>query len=251
MGWSRDKKLYEKTAEFLTKRNIDFYLWFPVFSETGALKGLSPLVDFEGRQIINRGKHEEEDFSFCCPNSSENIEKILEIFEREFASIKFNGIFLDKIRYPSFANGNGQRTVFSCFCPHCRETYEKEQLDVELLKKALVCPTGLGGPSLLSGQTPMGISSYRGCGEYVFDNPVLSRFFEIKACIIFKSLERICRYFRDRNYGIGLDVFAPFLSPFVGQDLDAFSGLCDFIKPMMYRATVAPAGLPFETDALR
>ena len=64
------------------------------------------------------------------------------------------------------------------------------------------------------------------------------------------TTEHICAYFRERDYGIGFDVFAPFLSLYVGQNLPALSGLCDFIKPMMYRATNAPAGLPFETEAL-
>jgi hypothetical protein len=45
-------------------------------------------------------------------------------------------------------------------------------------------------------------------------------------------------------------VFAPFISTFVGQNLTTLSTLCDFLKPMMYRATHAPAGMPFETDAL-
>ena len=52
------------------------------------------------------------------------------------------------------------------------------------------------------------------------------------------------------GYKVGLDVFAPFMSYFVGQDIPALSRLCDFVKPMMYGATFAPAGLPFELEAL-
>jgi len=237
MGWALDKTLYEKTAVFLAKQNIDFYLWFPVFSETGALKDLNPLTDYMGKQIEYRTG---EDFSFCCPADPQNIEKILDIFDYEFSSISFNGVFLDRIRYPSFANDHGFNSVFSCFCPHCFKSYEKENFDIKHLKNTL------------SRQAcrPLVITEYCGSGKYVFEDSVFETFFSMKARIILDSLRRICRHFREKGYGIGFDVFAPFLSPFTGQDLAQLSALCDFIKPMMYRVTQAPAGLPFEAGAL-
>jgi len=237
MGWALDKTLYEKTAVFLAKQNIDFYLWFPVFSETGALKDLNPLIDFMGQRIEYRNG---EDFSFCCPGDTQNIEKILDIFDYEFSSVSFNGVFLDRIRYPSFANEHGFSSVFSCFCPHCLAIYEKENFDIDQLKNSLS----------LQARRPSVFTEYCGSGKYVFENSVLADFFCLKAGIIFDSLRRICRHFREKGYGIGFDVFAPFLSPFIGQDLEQLSGLCDFIKPMMYRVTNAPAGLPFEAGAL-
>jgi len=237
MGWALDKTLYEKTAEFLAKHNIDFYLWFPVFSETGALKDLSALTDFLGQRIEMRP---EEDFSFCCPGDSQNIEKILDIFDKEFSSVRFSGVFLDRIRYPSFGNAHGFNSVFSCFCPHCLEIYERKNFDINQLRNALSHPAC----------RPSVIKEYCGNGKYVFENTILEAFFSLKAGIILDSLRRICRHFRERGYGIGFDVFAPFLSPFVGQDLGQLSGLCDFIKPMMYRVTRAPAGLPFEAEVL-
>jgi len=237
MGWSLDYELYKKTAAFCNKQNIEFYLWFPVFSETGSIRDLAPLVDYKGQRVISGGENPDEDFSFCCPNNYQNIEKIIDIFESEFASIPFNGIFLDKIRYPSFANGQSPGNVYSCFCPECLKTFEDEKIDISLLKEKLC-------------NTPLDITHYKGNGEYLFNDKVINGFFIHKGNVIFKSLSRICGFFREKGLGIGLDVFAPFLSPFVGQDLHRLSGLCDFIKPMMYRATNAPAGLPLETEVL-
>ena len=236
MGWSTDKLLYEKTADLLAKKNIDFYLWFPVFSETGAIKNQSPLVDFNGQTLKYSSENPCEDFSFCCPNNPHNIENILAIFEEHFSSIPFNGVFLDKIRYPSFA----QRGVFTCSCRHCAAEYEKENFNTKQFKDEI--------SSLNS--VPLGITNYRAGGKYEFERPGISRFFSLKAGFIFHSMQKICLYFREKGLKIGFDVFAPFLSPFVGQDLQKLSGLCDFIKPMMYRLTNAPAGLPFETEAL-
>ena len=236
MGWSLDKSLYEKTAKFLAERKIDFYLWFPVFSETGDLKDLSHLMDFHGQRLKCKKGTE---FSFFCPNTL-NVKKILSIFEREFASIKFDGIFLDRMRYPSFGNNYGFDGVFSCFCPKCQTVYKRENFNIEKLKIALD----------ISHSASLALTGYQGNGNYLFRDPVVSDFFRVKADIIFKKMQQICMFFRQRNYGIGFDVFAPFMSPFVGQNLEKLSCLCDFIKPMMYRVTNAPAGMPFETESL-
>ncbi|MCL1812112.1 MAG: hypothetical protein FWG29_01170 [Treponema sp.] len=244
MGWSPDPYLYEKTASYLVKRNIDFYLWFPVFSENSALMKLGPLIDYKGEHTRSRGEHWDEDFIFCCPNNEQNTEKILDKFKQQYSSIPFTGIFLDRIRYSSFANGQGFgygfRNVFACFCPYCLEYYEKENFNVDQLKEAISFQTS----------PPLGITGYSGNGNYTFEDSIISDFFRLKAGIIYRSLSRICRFFKEKGLGVGFDVFAPFLSPFVGQDLVSLSGLCDFIKPMMYRATSAPAGIPFELEAL-
>ena len=41
---------------------------------------------------------------------------------------------------------------------------------------------------------------------------------------------------------------APFLSYFVGQDYYQLLRLSDYVKPMLYSITNAPAGIPFEVD---
>ena len=238
MGWSGDKFLYEKTAKFLEKRNIEFYLWFPVFSETGALKNLNPLLDYQGRKLVSEKVHGEENFAFCCPTDTQNIEMILKIFEQEFASIPFTGVFLDKIRYPSFAQS--RRGVFSCFCPKCLEKFNKNNFDFDGFKASYSNQNHI----------PLNIRGYHGNGNYEFEDPNISQFFSLKGKFIYQSIKSICGYFKEKNYKIGLDVFAPFLSTFVGQDLVSLSRLCDFLKPMMYRITHAPAGMPFELNAL-
>jgi hypothetical protein len=57
--------------------------------------------------------------------------------------------------------------------------------------------------------------------------------------------------FRKRGLVVGMDLFAPFMAPFVGQDYAILSQHADFIKPMLYRMTFAPAGMGFEYDLLR
>ena len=45
---------------------------------------------------------------------------------------------------------------------------------------------------------------------------------------------------------VGLDLFAPVVSRFVGQNYPMITKYADFIKPMLYRRTDAPAGIGYE-----
>ena len=48
-----------------------------------------------------------------------------------------------------------------------------------------------------------------------------------------------------------MDLYAPFMAPFVGQDYAILAQHANFIKPMLYRMTDAPAGMGFEYGLLR
>jgi hypothetical protein len=54
-----------------------------------------------------------------------------------------------------------------------------------------------------------------------------------------------------RGLEVGLDLYAPFMAPFVGQDYSILAQHADFIKPMLYRQTFAPAGMGFEYELLK
>ena len=239
MGMSTDKELYSKVRDYLIKNNIEFYLWLPVFAELDELKKGYPLIDYNGKDKGDYQLTEREDFTFYCPNHPQNVLNVLQIFEEHYASIGFTGVFLDKIRYSSFANGlNG---VLTCFCPFCQVKYKSAQFDPFDLEQAI--------KMLPQKNTPFGAVAYNQ-GRYTFDDDSWNEFFRLKSEYITEVIKRICYYFTEKQYKIGLDVFAPFASHFVGQDIPELSTFADFVKPMMYRMTNAPAGLPFELDAI-
>ena len=92
----------------------------------------------------------------------------------------------------------------------------------------------------------MGISSYNDL-RYDID-PAFAKLFEYKGEAVFRSIERLCSYFRGKGFKICLDLFAPFIAYFVGQDYHKLLQLTDIVKPMMYNITNAPAGIPFEVN---
>ena len=239
MGMSVNTDLYLKIRDYLFKNGVEFYLWLPVFAELDALKKGNPLIDYQGKDKAVYQLEEREDFTFYCPNHPQNILNVLQVFEENYSSIGFTGVFLDKIRYSSFANGiNG---VLTCFCPFCQIKYKSAHFEPKDMEQVI---------KTLSGQnTPLGIVSYKQ-GRYTFDNALWNQFFDLKSQFITDALKGICQYFNEKHYKIGLDVMSPFVSHFVGQDIPTLSTFTDFIKPMMYRMTDAPAGLPFELEAI-
>ncbi len=239
MGMSVDRDLYARIRDYLFKNNIEFYLWLPVFAELDALRAGRPLIDFHGKDKSDYELSEREDFTFYCPNHPLNLLNVLFIFEEHFDAIGFTGVFLDKIRYASFANG--LNNVLTCFCPFCQMKYNAIGFDAQVLEPSI--------EMLLQKKTPFGTLEYDQ-GRYLFDDDRWTNFFYLKNKYITEALKGLFLYFREKKYKISLDVFAPFVSEFVGQDVPELSNYVDSIKPMMYRMTNAPAGLPFELEAL-
>lgn len=244
IGWSVDQELYRKTLELVHQYQTELYLWLPVLSEVGLLRPASLLRDCEGKEVKSYQLKESENFEFYCPGEAVNRNNVIDIYETYFSDIGFDGVFLDKIRYGSFANGLSG--VFSCFCSACMKRYQERGLDTR----------GLMGEmhKLMQGMeeyqhTPLNITAYQN-GTYQFQEPVWEQFFELKADFIHEALQEITTYFRAKKMKIGMDVLSPFLGYFVGQDYRRLKELTDFMKPMMYRVTAAPAGLPFEYESI-
>lgn len=68
---------------------------------------------------------------------------------------------------------------------------------------------------------------------------------------ITKAAEELTSLFHTKSLKVGLDLFAPHLAPYMGQDSRELGKTADFIKPMMYWATNAPAGIPYEEKVFR
>lgn len=68
---------------------------------------------------------------------------------------------------------------------------------------------------------------------------------------ITKAASDLVSYFHSKSMEVGLDLFAPHLAKYMGQDSLALGQSSDFIKPMMYWATNAPAGIPYEESVFK
>ena len=239
IGWSIDKDIYHQVGEYLHSKGISMLLWLPVFAETEEVCENSPAVDLWGQVPANYDVAAGEGFRFNCPSDAKNATNVVAIYDQLFSDCSFDGVFLDRIRTQSFVSGvNG---VLGCGCQLCIERFAAEGVDIETVKSEYEA----------KGDAFFSVSSYTPAEGFSFENPVAAAYFKAKGHVVSASVAAIADSLRSRGLEVGMDLYAPFMAPFVGQDYTILANHTDFIKPMLYRQTFAPAGMGFEYDLLR
>lgn len=239
IGWSLDKDIYREVGEYLHEKGIRMLLWLPVFAETEEVCDNSPGVDLWGEIPANYDLAAGEGFRFNCPSDPQNIANVVALYDRCFSDCGFDGVFLDRIRTQSFVSGVGG--VLNCGCPLCEARFAEEGVDLAQVRKEWET----------RGDAFFSVSGYTPESGFVFENPLATAFFKAKGHIVSESVAAVADSLRSRGLEVGLDLYAPFMAPFVGQDYAILSRHADFIKPMLYRQTFAPAGMGFEYELLR
>lgn len=239
IGWSQDKEIYRQVGAYLHERDIRMLLWLPVFAETEEVCENSPAVDLWGQVPANYDLAAGEGFRFNCPSDPKNAANVVGIYDQLFSDCGFDGVFLDRIRTQSFVSGVSG--VLGCGCPLCAERFAAEGVDIQSVKSEYEA----------KGDAFFSVSGYTPADGFSFENPVAAAYFKAKGHVVSASVAAIADSLRSRGLEVGMDLFAPFMAPFVGQDYAILAKHADFIKPMLYRQTFAPAGMGFEYDLLR
>ena len=239
IGWSLDKDIYREVGAYLHSKDISMLLWLPVFAETEEVCENTLAVDLWGNVPANYDLAAGEGFRFNCPSDPGNAANVIALYDNCFSDCGFDGVFLDRIRTQSFVSGAGG--VLGCGCPVCRELFAAEGVDLDEVAKAWESK----GDAFLS------VEGYSPETGFRFTDPLAAEYFEAKSHVVSGSVAAIADALKSRGLEVGMDLYAPFMAPFVGQDYSILSQHADFIKPMLYRMTFAPAGMGFEYDLLR
>jgi hypothetical protein len=221
------------------------HLWYPVLGDNTALpeaplvKGHAGLEGYGPSGVWDAIRSSEENFAFHCPNEELAEGRIFENFSKQFSSHSFDGAFLDRIRYPSPANGF--EMLFTCFCSFCAAKNEDAQRGFRKGAEELFSYLALARDEEFSvtGGIP---GLFRMFG--------LEGLMKSRAEAIAALVERFGKPVRSAGKRLGLDLFTPALAPLTGQDYRTLARLCDWIKPMIYRHAYGPAGLPLELISL-
>lgn len=239
IGWSLDKQVYRQVGEYLHANGIKMLLWLPVFAETEEMCDNEPAVDLAGEIPANYDLAAGEGFRFNCPTRPETAENVVAIYDDNFQDCGFDGVFLDRIRTQSFVSGVSG--VLSCGCPVCKEYFKAEGVDLDAVQAAWI----------EKGDAFFSVTAYSPEDGFTFADPRAEAYFKAKGHVVSHAVAAIADSFRGRGLEVGMDLYAPFMAQFVGQDYGILSQNADFIKPMLYRQTFAPAGMGFEYDLLR
>lgn len=239
IGWSQDKDIYRQVGAYLHEKGIQMLLWLPVYAETEEVCENSPAVDLWGQIPANYDLAAGEGFRFNCPSDPQNAANVVALYDSLFSDCGFDGVFLDRIRTQSFVSGVSG--VLNCGCALCVERFAAEGVDILAVKNEIES----------QGDDFFSVERYMPVNGFVFKNPIAADFFKAKGHVVSTSVAAIADSLRSRGLEVGMDLYAPFMAPFVGQDYDILARHADFIKPMLYRQTFAPAGMGFEYDLLR
>lgn len=233
IGWYPDKAQNKDIITYLKSKSIETYFWLPMFAE------ITNDIDFDENIKLNIfNEHDDtftknDKFNFVCESSMNNINKIISKYLEYTDSLDFDGVFLDRCRYQS--PKVDKNAIFGCMCDNCKKIYLENNIDIDLLDESIyekLIPQELIG------------------GNYKYSDPNINRLMQVKRNIITKQISYLYNYFKSRNKKVGLDTFALSIADFVGQDIIALSKYSDFIKPMFYLKTTAPAGVPYEASGL-
>lgn len=237
-GWSPNREVNRHVTEYLDKQGIEKYLWLPIFCEIHAPESADPFVTItgEGNHAID-GICRGENFDFVCQSSSKNLERAMTVYDELTDRLRVEGVFIDRIRYASAANS--VKDLYGCWCPRCRARYEQAGIDMD----RIIHLGKMGEKNIFMPQT-MEHSVYH------YEDSDIDKLMRVKRTIISEATQKLCTHFRSMGKKVGIDTFAPSVADFVGQDLQMMGSVADFVKPMVYLKTNAPAGVPYEIQAL-
>ncbi len=244
LGWSVLPRLVDACACKAARAGARLYRWQPMLA--GCVPQIDPrwrVVGLDGEPVP--GYLDKPEFTFICPNNEAAVQAVLDEFKCQLSSGPYQGVFLDRIRFPSPAS-NPARSL-GCFCDSCRQAAAGEGLDLDAVRGVIqaMARTFKGRKQFLSqlfsahSLTP-GIEKLDQLGRYLaFRERSISCFVEKASAIAWRA-----------GLKVGLDCFSPALARMVGQNLGVLSASCDWIKIMTYGHCLAPAGLPYELMGL-
>lgn len=236
LGWSLPESLVTAVSTTTHANNAKLYRWHPLLTGDGEFipRPEWQTVGISGERVPGfRGMPE---FTFVCPNKTAVRTTILQHLQTLSHSGLYDGIFLDRMRFPSPAADPGR--WLACFCEDCQRAAKKEGLDLTAVRQEFSSTLSQPNGARLILQDLAG-----------FPKPprsALRDFLAFRTHTITQFITEAAAIIRGAGLAVGLDCFAPSLTHMVGQDLAALAPLGDWVKVMTYAHTLGPAGLPYE-----
>ena len=240
LGWHLPAALLSACAEVCQRGGARLYRWHPLLTGDGTLMprpewqviGLygDPVPGFQGKP----------EFTFVCPNRPAVRDAVLSHLRDVLHDGRYQGVFLDRIRYPSPAAGPG---ALGCFCEDCHRAADQEGFDLDAARHRI----------------SQMITTRKGAQEFVCilldpsgaaasdpDHQALAAFLDFRARSVTRLICEAAELIHGMGCAVGLDAFTPVLAHMVGQDLGTLDECADWIKIMSYGHAFGPAGMPFE-----
>ena len=241
VGWNLPEPLVQACREATTRAGAQFFYWHPLLTGDGVFipQPEWQTIGLQGEPVPGfRGLPE---FTFICPNRPAVREATLDHLQQLIQHGDYEGIFLDRMRYPSPVADPAR--WLACFCDDCQRAAAEEGFDLMLVRRHL--KQLLATPQRMSAfvHTLFGASPVE---AYDSDLVILSAFLDFRARRVTKFIQAAAELIQAAGLTVALDCFSPSLTRMVGQDLGTLDVCGEWTKVMTYGHTFGPAGLPFE-----
>ena len=204
---------------------------------------------------------------WACPNNPATVEYAVGVARSAVAAWPQADLLeVNHVEYPLWPH-NGFGSLFTCFCPHCRDAAQAAGLDLPALKRAaaslleeLKTAPPPGGPAF-SSPANLVLNAMLGRPEIAqwlaFRMDSMTQFVRT---VIAAAREAAAQF--NPGLKIGLDFFLPSAANLLGTDYAALYHLFDWVSPKfpdyltgsivpMIADELNPAGDPARTSALR
>ena len=240
----------EALANETIRHNARFYRWHPLLTGDGSFiprrewqtvnLNLEPITGFRGLP----------EFTFVCPNRQEVQETINDHVHEVIRGGLYQGIFLDRIRYPS--PSANPINYLTCFCDSCQDAAAKDGLDLIKVKHILLTISKNPQSLRVYLKILLGDDKHLNDGEKIAPEELeaISKYFDFREYSIAHFVKNIADIAQSKGLAVGLDCFSPVLTRMVGQDLTLLDTCCEWIKVILYGHTLGPAGIPYELSNL-
>jgi hypothetical protein len=203
IGWKMPNKLADICREEVDCFDTKLYRWHPLLCTDGNFKTRSEWQTRNLRRVLVPGFRGLPEFTFLCPNNPPIKEAVQRNLRTISQSGHFDGIFLDRMRFPS----PSENPIWSlaCFCENCQHAAIENNLDLSLVREFL---------QTLSRQDMINALINSNSGFELLD-----AFLDFRHNTITKFIKESVDIIRCAGLEVGLDCFSPSLTRMVGQDL--------------------------------
>ncbi len=248
VGWTEIPDLFHAALSSAHRSKQESFFWYPLLSELPNWEPHELVINFRGAPSrgwtgFSEGAEIQEIFQFVCPNNPSVREKTLQYLETILTRYDFDGAFVDKVRFPSPANGLEE--MLSCFCDWCHAKAAQQGLDLDQVRSTI--EHGIEQSNWHAGALPQSGPWWQ---ELFSNSPLLDRFLQFRANSITELVVEVRQLIDRLGKRLGLDLFSPVLAFVVGQDYRRLAQYAAWIKPMVYRFAIGPAGLRYELPRL-
>ena len=241
IGWEASEPLLDICRQETDRFGAKLFRWHPLLTGDGDFfprPEWQPIGPSGERVPGFRGMPE---FTFVCPNRRAVQTAVLAHLQKSYQMKQYDGVFLDRIRFPSPA-ANPDRWL-ACFCEECHQAAGEIGLDLKAVKAALQKVIHEQGQRQYFLDQLLGPAAGKPESHELF---LVDRFLKFRMASITRFVSVAATLIYDEGLEVGLDTFSPALTRMVGQELGTLNEQCEWIKVMSYGHALGPSGLPFE-----